>query len=66
MSDYRVTPFVYDRDLERVLNEPGWDLLEMFRNAPGADRLETTTVIQVRGIGYHVERALHERCVMAN
>ncbi len=51
MSDYkayRVTAWVRDSDLEGILNEPGWALMEMFRNSPGSDGQETTTVIQMR------------------
>ena len=43
---YRVRAFVRDRDLEAVLNDDGWELVEMWRNTPGKDGEETTTVVQ--------------------
>ncbi len=45
---FRVSSFVHDRELEDVLNEPGWALVKLFRNSPGSDGQETTTVVQIR------------------
>ncbi len=45
---FRVVPYVRDAELEKVLNEPGWAVFEMFRNSPGSDGLETTTCVQIR------------------
>ena len=45
---YRVVPWVRDCDLEHVLNDfaqRGFEITEIFRNLPGADRLETTTIV---------------------
>ncbi len=42
---YRVFPFVRDRDLEGVLNTPGFVVSEIFRNSPGKDGEETSTVV---------------------
>lgn len=45
---YKVAAWVRDQDLEGVLNDhvkQGWDIRDMFRNLPGADKLETTTIV---------------------
>lgn len=45
---YHVEKWVRDGDLEHILNsnhKNGWWVDRMFRNAPGADKLETTTII---------------------
>jgi len=46
---YKVIPFVHDRALEVILNMGGWDVFELFRNTPGLDGEETTTVVLCQG-----------------
>lgn len=53
---YKVASWVRDQDLEGVLNDhvkQGWDIRDMFRNLPGADNLETTTIV------FEEDRARH-------
>lgn len=49
-GDWRVVPFVHDAELEGVLNEldPEYHIVSLFRNSPGEDGQETTTVVASR------------------
>jgi hypothetical protein len=48
--EWKVVPWVRDVELEKVLNDlsPDWNIVEMFRNIPGADGQETTTIVGKR------------------
>ena len=46
MNEWIVKAWVRDAELEAVLNEhPNYEVREMFRNRPGLDGQETTTVV---------------------
>ena len=46
-KQWRVYAWVRDAELEAALNAmyPEWDVLAMFRNTPGSDGQETTTIV---------------------
>lgn len=49
--EWKVEKWIRDNDLESTLNNmqnDGWRIMQLFRNAPGSDHLETTTIVAQR------------------